>query len=798
MEAKRYQLLRTLFDQVEVLAPHQQAGFLASIAAQDTTLHRELSQLLTETQDPGFDVLYQGMQAVHEMGSEPSLIGRVLGAYQLTAVIGMGGMGEVYRAERMDGTRHPAAVKVVRMATPAIRRQFEQERRILAALQHPNIAHFLDAGATSDGLAYLIMEYVEGMPVTQFCDVNRLSIEKRLSFFRQICDAVAHAHKHLVIHQDLKPSNILVTPEGYVKLLDFGIAKLIQLSPTDITVSVTQLHFLTPDYASPEQIKGETITTATDVFALGCLLYELLSGQVAKRMYREADDREVPPPSTALGQLQEGLLQKNAIDRSINPSALRKIMMGDLDTIVMKAMRQTPQHRYPSVEALSQDITFFLAHKPIVARRRSWRYQLGRFIKRNKWAVILGGLFMMLISLATLVSTYQFYQALHASEQSGKMAVFLEKVLIGENALGHQPMTLDTERASQLIRLSLERMPVELQDQPELQVRLLSTLTDVALAHQFLPLADSLAHAALQKVRQIGWQPLLHSRVLDLLALIKINYQDYEAAKPLLNAALMLHPQWGREDVALQSRILADLGQLELSTRNWPHAESHLLAAIELMRSRKSPHNETRYAQILSALGQLYYAQYQYGRSAHYYKEAAIAFQGTVNKSHPLVTQNLLNSGHALLLSGKKEEAESRYRGLWAALKPEERQTPFATDLQMALAYLYVEDNRMSLAEETLEQARLLIPLQPPAERDVLRAQHGATAAWIQWRKTGSENVLSRLLEAEHMLRTRLGGQDSRTQDVQIWIHRVRTSVKTSPLPTIPAPNGSKTSTPGE
>ena len=341
-------------------------------------------------------------------------VGRRVGAYRIQKLLGRGGMGAVFLANRDDDQfRKNVALKLLRFETddPDVLARFRNERQILAALDHPNIAALYDGGSTDDGLPYIVMEYVDGQPMKEYCDARGLSVAERLRLFRQICDAVQYAHQKLIVHRDLKPGNILVTREGVPKLLDFGIAKLLlapELLGNAAVHTRTGMYVMTPDYASPEQIRGEVVSTATDVYSLGAVLYELLAGQRPHRLTRYDPvelQREIcesdPKPPSAGG----------------NP-ALR----GDLDTIVLKAMHRDPARRYRSVEQFSEDILRYLESRPVTARPDTLVYRLSRFSSRNRWGIAAAVTVAISLAAGTTISLYQARVAEQRFQQVRKLA----------------------------------------------------------------------------------------------------------------------------------------------------------------------------------------------------------------------------------------------------------------------------------------------------------------------------------------------------------------------------------------
>lgn len=417
--ADRWQQIKDKFLEATERDAHDREAWLERLKAEDPDLWREVASLLAARAQS--NAVLDGMAADYaapESFAEPEerWVGRRIGAYVITALLGRGGMGEVYRARRADAQyEKEVAIKLVRAGydTRYVLERFRAERQILANLDHPNIARLLDGGATAEGLPYLVMELVEGEPIDRYCDRQQLTVDGRLSLFLRVCEAVQFAHQRLVIHRDLKTGNMLVTADGVAKLLDFGVAKL--LKAADAATEHTLLNPLTPAYASPEQLRGEPLTTASDVYSLGVVLYELLSGHSpfrARTALPGAADaaaaHEPRRPSTALPPA--GLEQISA-QRRTTPKRLRRQLSGDLDAIVMKALRSEPERRYASVQQLAEDIERHLHGEAVVAHRGSWRYRLGRFVSRNKVAVAAGVVTVTALAAGLTATTYQAHIA---------------------------------------------------------------------------------------------------------------------------------------------------------------------------------------------------------------------------------------------------------------------------------------------------------------------------------------------------------------------------------------------------
>ncbi len=405
MEPSRWEQICAIFGTAVELPPEQRQGFLDERCGGDTTMRAEVEGLLSQDTSCAGSSGFLEPSAVNvrtEMGLEPATdprIGATLGAYRVDSLIGQGGMGRVYRAQRGDDFSRTVALKVLKrgMDTEEIVARFRREVQTQATLgEHPNIAGLIDAGTTEDGLPYFVMEYVEGERIDKYCSDNHLDLDQRLQVFLGVCDAVRFAHRHAVIHRDLKPSNILVGSDGSVKLIDFGIVKLIGEASGDTTHLGDRA--LTPDYASPEQLTGEPTTTATDVYALGVILYELLT---SRRMRTSK--------GTSFADLV-GSVTSKVPSRPSEVSGDRRLR-GDLDTIVMKATSIEPSRRYDTVESLEADLRRYRAGMPVNARPDTFAYRWGKFVRRNATAVILAGAVLLTLVAGVIGTTTQWLRA---------------------------------------------------------------------------------------------------------------------------------------------------------------------------------------------------------------------------------------------------------------------------------------------------------------------------------------------------------------------------------------------------
>ena len=403
---ERFHRCEELFHGALPLSGEERETFLRQGCGADAALRADVDRLLAAHEHAGDFISSPAVVAAGQWSApDENLFGRLVGPYRIVREIGRGGMGAVYLAERADGQfEHRVALKVIKrgMDTDQVLARFRAERQILASLDHPNIARLLDGGSTDEGVPYFAMEYIEGEPIDAWTERRALSVEARLQLFLQVCGAVSYAHQHLVVHRDIKPLNILVTADGVPKLLDFGIAKVLHEGADDATSTVTGMRLLTPEYASPEQVEGRHATTVSDVYALGVVLYELLTGRSPYRARSrtpldvvEAVRTTDPERPSVVGGTEK----------------LRRRLKGDLDTIVLTALRKEPARRYQSVEQLGGDIRRHLDGLPVRARPDTFGYRAGKFVRRNRVPVAAGVLLGLALIAGTAATAYQAQQA---------------------------------------------------------------------------------------------------------------------------------------------------------------------------------------------------------------------------------------------------------------------------------------------------------------------------------------------------------------------------------------------------
>lgn len=618
-----------LFAELVDLPPPERAARLAAYPG-DPAVPAEVAELLAALAEDRVDLepspgashlTLAGTSATLDI----SLAGRRLGPWAVVREVGRGGMGAVYEAFRADDQyQKRVAIKTLAGGADreAVARRFQQERQILASLEHPGIATLLDGGVTDEGLPYLVMEFVDGEPLDRFCEVRRVPLRERLDLFRQVCAAVQHAHRNLVVHRDLKPSNILVSADGVVTLVDFGIAKLLADHPAHgATLTETGARAFTTGYASPEQIRGEPISTATDVYSLGVTLYRILAGRLpfdlAQRSAPEAVRMICEEPATAPSRTCTDAAAREA--RLPGRAALARELAGELDDIVLAALRKEPERRYPTVAALSDDLKRYLQGQQVSARPDTWRYRVRSFGRRNRPLVAAAGLGLLFLAAGAGLATWQAMQAARERDRardeaarSSRIVSFIEQTLA---APVHGALT---EGAIQLLDHAVGRAVAELADDP-------------------------LARAAVYRTAASAFT--IHVRG--------------ERARPLLDSALALDRRHAGEESAEVGRDLTILARLAYLAGRLDSAVHYSSEAVRLLRSRPSD----RPADLATALLYHSFALTYAGRpeEALVVAREGLALEGSRLPAtlRPYLTMAV---GEAEVFRGQFAEGEAAYR----------------------------------------------------------------------------------------------------------------------------------------
>jgi serine/threonine-protein kinase len=594
-----------------------------------------------------------------------------VGPYATSRIIGHGGMGTVYLAERSDGQfEQRVALKLIRldMEGESARRLFERERRILAQMRHPNVAQLLDGGVTADNRPYLVMEWVDGVPLIQYCDRERLGVRARLRLFLQLCSALEHLHRHLVVHRDLKPGNVLVTGAGVVKLVDFGIAKLIDDQQAEGATG-EDTRVLTPDYAAPEQLSGGAVTTATDIYGLGVLLYELLAGRRphgsaggsplthAQAVVADAPD---PPSAVVARDGESRTLERLGVTRA----RARRRIAGDLDNVCLVALRKEPARRYASVTDLGADIRAHLDGRPVAARGDRRGYRLGKLVRRHPTAFAASGLALVLVAGAFVHETGLRAEAQRAGAQAAQEArkaqatsQFLQDILASarpENARGREITVRE------VVDAAAQRLASETEvgrEQQLVQAGVHATLGETYRALGSLRAAAAHFERALEIRRaQLGELDPDTIDALGDLGRARYALGEYDAAEPMLTRALALSEQVHGAGAGQTVAAIADLASLYWAQGRLAEVEPLDRRNLAMRADALGPeHPDT--LKSLHNLGVLHYSLGNPGEAEGLLRRAYDAQRATLGETHPDTLSSAANLAAALERLGHYQES---------------------------------------------------------------------------------------------------------------------------------------------
>ena len=793
MDGERWRLIDHLFAAALDLPPRDRPAFLDEACGGDAELRSTVERLLAADADP-ITYLERPVGSLLEAPPGPRgedevdpPLGARLGPYTLLRVESRGGMGTVYLATRNDGLYdNRVAIKVLHrgLAGTEHKHRFRAERQILARLEHPNIARLHDGGTLEDGRPYLVMEFVEGLPIDRYCELHNLGIDARLSLFRRVCAAVQYAHQNLLVHRDLKPANILVTADGEPKLLDFGIAK--QLGPGEAHETRTGLRVMTPGYASPEQVRGEAVSTVSDVYSLGVVLYELLVGRSPYRvttggsheLERAVCDQEPERPSTAVRR------------------DLRRRLRGDLDAITLTALRKEPGHRYGSAEQLAQDVERHQSLQPVMARRGARAYRTSRFLLRHRFAVAGASLAAALVLGLLVVLAIQVQRTGRERDKARHALEFLVDVFRTSD-----PYRTGGERvtARNILDNGAGRLARELDGEPQVQAALLDAIGQAYLGLGRPDDARPLLEKALRLRRQ--GPGLDQAASEEHLADLKNQQGDYPAALALYETALdrkrrllddgdpevartlirqgavfaemnrhgeavgtyrqalaIYRRQEGEGGGAGVAETLAWLGRLEHNRGRYAEAERYLQQALKLQRKVLG----LRHPEVARTLSRLSVVRVDAGRlpAAEALLRQALAIQRqALEPGHPDLVDTLNNLALALHYQGSLEQAEALYRealGLYRARLGDEH--PVVADalnnVGAVVQALGRTDEAIHLHEEALALRQRIF-----GERHVNVAQSLVQIARAHWATGHLDEAAAHDRRAVDMLRALLGAR---------------------------------------
>jgi eukaryotic-like serine/threonine-protein kinase len=692
LEAAKWRRAKEIFQTAMDLPLAEREAFVEREAGGDESIRAEVSTLLEAHDEAGSFIVAPALAAADFFDREQKnpIVGTQIGAYKILEELGRGGMGAVYLAERADAEfEKKAAVKLIKrgLDTDEIVGRFRNERQILADLEHPNIARLLDGGATADGLPYLVMEYVEGRPLTDFCDEKNLDLDDRLRLFLEVCSAVQYAHRNLIVHRDLKPSNILVSADGTPKLLDFGIAKLLTPAAAFATGrTAADFTVMTPEYASPEQVRGETVTTATDVYSLGVVLYEILTGhrpysfenQSLEKIVDTVCRREPARPSSVLGLKSQVPSPKSQVSGSkfrvsgsrsqisslrleeLNPkSEIRnpKSLRGDLDNIVLMALRKEPERRYLSVEQFAEDIRRSLNELPVIAREDSFTYRAEKFVRRNKVGVAaVAGVSLSLIA-GIFATARQARIARRQRDNAAKINKFLQKMLASADprAAGKDA------RVVEVLQIAADSIEQDFENQPEIVADLSTTigLTFLSIG-QLEPAARHLTEALEIRTRLFGAENPETALSLNNFGKLQQAKGDLRAAEKSYREALRILRRTRSADALDIAAVLGNLGYLLMLEAQYEEAKAAHREELGILRENLGE-DHSEFARTLSNLANIYSVTGDKQTAEAMHRKALAATRKFYRGEHPDVAAAMLHLA-ITITSTKLDEAEALLR----------------------------------------------------------------------------------------------------------------------------------------
>ena len=674
------------------LAPHKRAAYLEHAPRGDPAIRQAAAALLADGEAASIlegDAVEFAAPLLRELPADvPAPVAAELGSYRLLREIGHGGMGTVYLAERADQQyQKTVALKLLRgwrAGNERPVRRFLEERQILAALEHPDIARLLDGGVTPDGLPWFAMEYVEGVPIDRYADERRLPVEGRLELFCRVCAAVQYAHRHLVVHRDLKPANILVTAEGGVKLLDFGIAKLLggDAAAGSDSLTMTGERLMTPLYASPEQVRGDPISTASDVYALGVLLYELLTGRYPYRLAtREPHEvvgaileQEPERPSAAVLRSHDrddrvpshAPVRGQALACGLSPAKLARRLRGDLDTIVLTAMQKAPGQRYGTAEQLEADLRRHLAGLPLTAQPESHLSRARKFVRRHRIGVALtAGVAFLVVTFAVVTGV----QSVRIRAQAAGITVERDRAEEVSRFLAGLFRTSDPfagagarRTAREILDSGAARIDRELAGQPEMRAQMMLEIGRAYFGLGAWDRARRFVETSLAiRRRSSPEQRLTIAATLDFLGLVLVEQGELEGAEQAYAEALALRRELlgaGHRDVA---RTLDGLAAVLRAAGRFRHADSASREAVAIDRERASE-SPLDLAESLRGLAHAVHERADYAGAARLYRQVLALQRQALPEQHPDVASTLVNLAVALAEVGEPTSADSLFR----------------------------------------------------------------------------------------------------------------------------------------
>ena len=657
--------VETIIDEVLNLPKEKRYTYIEETCGHDQRLKSEVTQLiesifdsegwLEDLNDNKHEFYNDVSEDLEFLSTNQDFIGQQVGSYTIEKKIGQGGMGLVYLAKRADDNfEHQVAIKIIRQnqATETNIERFRREQRILAGLKHPGIAQLYDGGVTAESFPYIIMEYVDGISITEYCQRHNCSIEDRIALFKQVLKAVRYAHENLVIHRDLKPDNILVDQKGNIKILDFGISKILQ-DEDDLSLTRTGSRILTPKYAAPEQITQTNITTATDLYSLGVIFYELLAG--------------VPPfdfSNCTTYQAEQIILKQNSPKPStkVFDPKVKKQLQGDLDAITLKAIRKEPVHRYRMANEFLEDLKNYQKGFPVTAHEDSFRYRSQKFFKRYKQSIaIAAGVLLFLIGLTGLY-TWKIAQEKNQAQLQAQRAEQVKKFMLDMFNTGNPDLKNyagSGATVNELLMAGFHRTERELQDQPAMYIEMLSAIGDaLAELDEFETSKSALSKALQQSNKYYGPDSPKSAQIRSSLAQYYHGVHKYkEAEQQILKAIQIKKKLYGKKSVKLAGDYSTYASNQFLQSK-YKRAKEFFLKSDSL-RQANDTDNTISYYISMANLGETELFLGEYERAEKHLKEALKFFQEFYDQSHPELARTKYRIGLLYHRTSKHKKAET-------------------------------------------------------------------------------------------------------------------------------------------
>lgn len=729
----RWQLIQTILDEVLELDDDQQLSFLKVKCDGNQALYDDVSSLLslntnapTFLEKPAFDLL-TSINVAKKRTPQP-LIETKIGPYVLCEELGHGGMGVVYRAERYLGDfEQQVAIKFLSNwhGDERLRARFSHEQKLLAKLDHSDIARIIDGGVSEQGQPYLIMEYIQGISIDKYCDQHRLGIDERLRLLMQVAEALGYAHSQLIVHRDIKASNILISADEEPKLLDFGVAKLLDMQ-ADLTLTRTSEQIMTPGFAAPEQLSNGTISVATDVYQFGLLMYQLLTGRQA---YQDQADsfaglvnaicnREAMLPShivnQALSAVDSHEHQQSAYLRHTNLADLNKKLRGELDAIIMKTLAIKPIDRYQSMEALYIDLDAYFNHRPIAAHSQTTAYRLRKMLRRHWRPALISSAFVTLLSAYAITASLQAKRIEHAlqlslieQKKTQSVADFMINIF---KAADPNVSGLETITAGELLEQGQQRISTELNSTPAIQGLMLTSLGEIYYSQGDSEKSRNLLEQALAQQRLSGpGNKLAIAKTLTQLAIVHSTTNSYQQAEQYFEESRQLYDKFASTEVLAVSTDYAELlnshGLLLVKQGKLDQAYDYLTQAIKTLRGL-ADEDHSELAVALNNLAHYYTVSGNLPAAKLSMQEAIEIHATTLGDYHSYFTVYLTNYGNLLTKLELYTEARPVFeRALAIQIKLLGENHPYVSNTLRNLGVLEHAQGNLSSAEQHLRKA---------------------------------------------------------------------------------------------